>query len=87
MKATHCVCLAEAGGDVLRFPGCQVPLMIGGATTSKRHTVGAPRVDSDLRRQLGTQHDQRSKAVKITTKYDHGVIHVGTSGHSPAVHQ
>jgi len=39
--------------EQMKVKGMNVPLMIGGATTSKRHT-----------------------AVKITNKYDHGVIHV-----------
>jgi len=39
--------------EQMKARGLKMPLMIGGATTSKRHT-----------------------AVKISTKYDHGVIHV-----------
>merc|ERR1719373_109663 len=39
--------------EKMKERGMKMPLMIGGATTSKRHT-----------------------AVKIQTKYDHGVIHV-----------
>merc|ERR1719215_2137532 len=39
--------------EQMKVRGFTVPLMIGGATTSKRHT-----------------------AVKLCTKYDHGVIHV-----------
>ncbi|CAK0906682.1 unnamed protein product, partial [Prorocentrum cordatum] len=39
--------------EQMKARGMKVPLMIGGATTSKRHT-----------------------AVKLATKYDHGVIHV-----------
>merc|ERR1711920_518262 len=39
--------------EQMKARGMKLPLMIGGATTSKRHT-----------------------AVKLATKYDHGVIHV-----------
>jgi len=39
--------------EQMKARGMTTPLMIGGATTSKRHT-----------------------AVKLATKYDHGVIHV-----------
>jgi len=39
--------------EQMKEKGMKLPLMIGGATTSKRHT-----------------------AVKVCTKYDHGVIHV-----------
>merc|ERR1719323_2869171 len=39
--------------EQMKIRGMKIPLMIGGATTSKRHT-----------------------AVKLATKYDHGVIHV-----------
>eukprot|EP00441_Pelagodinium_beii_P006521 CAMPEP_0197703102 /NCGR_PEP_ID=MMETSP1338-20131121/125262_1 /TAXON_ID=43686 ORGANISM="Pelagodinium beii, Strain RCC1491" /NCGR_SAMPLE_ID=MMETSP1338 /ASSEMBLY_ACC=CAM_ASM_000754 /LENGTH=1480 /DNA_ID=CAMNT_0043286995 /DNA_START=99 /DNA_END=4541 /DNA_ORIENTATION=- len=39
--------------EQMKARGMKLPLMIGGATTSKRHT-----------------------AVKLCTKYDHGVIHV-----------
>merc|ERR1712066_972699 len=39
--------------EQMKVRGMKIPLMIGGATTSKRHT-----------------------AVKLATKYDHGVIHV-----------
>ncbi|CAE7575982.1 mtr [Symbiodinium sp. CCMP2592] len=48
-----------SGPEQMKARGMKAPLMIGGATTTNRHT-----------------------AVKITAKYNNGVIHVDTSGHS-----